>query len=124
VEQAGLFNKACYLKVTTDFRDGKDWSLQVEESPIETNLKGVEVLELMNKYKWEHIDFLKIDIEGAERYLFQDDMYAGRFLSKVKMISIEIHDEYNIEQRILEILKANHFTYVKSGEITFAIRQK
>ena len=121
VEQAGLFNKACYLKVSTDFRDGKDWSLQVEESPRETDLMGVEVQQLMDKYNWEHIDFFKIDIEGAERYLFADEAYAGDFLRKVKMISIEIHDEYKIENRILEILKANQFTFKKSGEITLGI---
>ena len=121
VEQAGLFNKACYLKVSTGFRDGKDWSLQVEESAGKTDLKGVEVQALMDKYKWTHIDFFKIDIEGAERYLFADEAYAANFLSKVKMISIEIHDEYNIEQRILDILKANHFTSRKSGEITMGI---
>jgi FkbM family methyltransferase len=121
VEQAGLFNKACYLTVSTDFRDGKDWSLQVEESNGETDLKGVEVQELMDKYEWDHVDFFKIDIEGAERYLFADEAYASHFLRKVKMISIEIHDEYKIEHRILEILKANHFTYRKSGEITLGI---
>lgn len=121
VEQAGLFNKACYLKVSSDFRDGKDWSLQVEESPTVTGLKAVEVTQLVEKNNWKQIDFLKIDIEGAERYLFADDEYARAFLEKVRMISIEIHHEYGVEERILQILKDNHFSTHQTGEITLGV---
>ncbi|HUR10512.1 MAG TPA: FkbM family methyltransferase [Flavitalea sp.] len=121
VEQAGLFNKPCHLKVSSDFRDGKEWSLQVEESATVTGLEAVEVSQIRIKNGWKQIDFLKIDIEGAERYLFADESYARGFLEKVRMISIEIHHEYGIEKRILQILKDNHFSYEQTGEITLGV---
>jgi len=123
IEIAGLFNKTAYLRITTGFRDGKDWSLQIEESETPTNLKSVEILQLIKKYEWDIIDFLKIDIEGAERYLFSDADYAGMFLQKVRVIAIEIHDEYLIRNQIVRILEENNFKLSESGEITVGINK-
>lgn len=38
------------------------------------------------------IDILKMDIEGGERYLFNEQ--AHEWLSKVKILMIELHDRY------------------------------
>lgn len=119
--KAGLHNKSCYLKVNRNFRDGKDWSIQVEEAESVTDLKGVEIGDIVESSHWNSIDFLKIDIEGGERHLFADKQYASSFLKKVRIISIEIHEEYNIESRILGTLKENGFSYFQTGEITIGI---
>ena len=65
----------------------------------------------------ETIEFLKIDIEGAEAEVIQD---CGKNLKKVKNIFIEYHSYLNHEQhldKILKILTENNFRYfIKSDE--------
>jgi FkbM family methyltransferase len=124
IEKAGLFNKSCYLSISTDFRDGKDWSLRVEESAVRTDIKGLEVLDILQKYAWEGIDFFKIDIEGSERFLFEDERYASRFLEKVGLISIEIHDEFNLSGKIEKTLADNNYDRFSHGEITVGYNRK
>jgi len=118
IEEAGLYNKSCYLKILKDFRDGRDWSLRIEESEEPTNLRSVELQSLIEKYHWTGIDFCKVDIEGAEKFIFQDKSYADTFLEKVKMISVEIHDEMNVRRGILDSLEENNFEHFDHGELT------
>jgi FkbM family methyltransferase len=118
IEKAGLFNKECYLHIRSDFRDGKEWSLQVEETNEPTDLKGVEIVRTMGKYGWDLIDFMKIDIEGSEKYLFEEDSYVSGFLSKIKLLSIEVHEEYILQKEIEKSLINNSFGHFSHGEIT------
>ncbi len=120
VEKAGLYNKSCYLRVVEDFRDGRDWSLRVVEVQEPTDLKSIELLSLLKKYNWDKIDFCKIDIEGSEHFLFQDNEYARRLLEDVKLMSIEIHDDAGNRQHILEVLNENKFKLFDHGELTIA----
>ncbi|MBI5806997.1 MAG: FkbM family methyltransferase [Ignavibacteriales bacterium] len=45
---------------------------------------------IINDFKIKQIDILKIDIEGAEKYLFSYDQCD--WLNKVKIVIIELHD--------------------------------
>lgn len=51
--------------------------------------------QIMASLRWDHIDLLKIDIEGYERFLLRDN--AG-WLSRVSCIVGEIHDGYDFAQ--------------------------
>jgi FkbM family methyltransferase len=118
IEKAGLFNKSCYLTVKRDFRDGRDWSLRVEESAHATDLRAIQISEILSKNEWDCIDYLKIDIEGSERCLFEEPGYAKNFLEKIKLISIEIHDESESRNLILDSFSDNNLEYFSHGEIT------
>ena len=118
LEKAGLYHKSCYLQLSTDFRDGKEWSLRVEESASPTDLQAIEVLDLLAKYHWDHVDFFKIDIEGSEKYLFGNRDYAASFMQKVRLISIEVHEEFIPGEEIASVLAENAFDSFTHGEIT------
>jgi len=72
-------------------------------------------------YKWTHIDILKIDIEGAERFVFANKESAEKFLPLVKFIVLEIHDEYNIRDSTCSLLAKFNFSFFESGEFTIAV---
>ena len=55
-------------------------------------VEAVTIDELMQDESIEHIDILKVDIEGGEIDLFRNP----DFLSKVDLLMIELHDEYSI----------------------------
>jgi len=69
------------------------------------------------------IDILKIDVEGAEKVLFEDIKYATQFLKKVKFIAIEIHDELDLRTKIYHAFRINNYFYYNSGELTIAVNR-
>lgn len=123
-EQAGIHNKQCFLKTDQQFRDGMEWSVQIVESTENTDLRSIEISDILNKYHIDTLDVLKLDIEGAERFLFEDEQYASDFLQKVNIIAIELHDEYHVADAILNIIQKNNFDLVKFGEMYVGAKRK
>lgn len=111
------------LKTNADFRDGKDWAITVTETEEKTDLQSVSIPQLMNLYSFKEIDILKIDIEGAERFLFLEENDLD-YLNRTKTIIIEIHDEFDCREMIYEVLKKYNFLIIDVGESTLAINKK
>ena len=118
----GIWSHRCNLKVDRSFRDNREWSIRVEESDTDTGLKGTHLLDILSDYAIEKIDLCKIDIEGAERYLFADEAGAATWLSKVQVLAIEIHDEYVSREELYRILRANGFTWSEFNDLTIACK--
>ena len=114
----GVWNKNKNLSVNRNFRDGNDWSVNVTESEIPTELKGFTIPWLMEQLNFDFIDILKIDIEGSEKQLFSDALLAKEFLSKTKYICIEIHDEFKCRDQINECLAENNFEFFLKDGLT------
>lgn len=67
------------------------WAFQVEQASAEsTAVPGFTIRHLMDTYGIDRIDLLKIDIEGAERFVFEADT---SWLSNVRVMAVELHDE-------------------------------
>lgn len=65
----------------------------------------------LSDYLTERIDFLKMDIEGAEHEVLPS---ISNNLKNVKFLFLEVHLEYNTSQKlenILSILRSNGFVY-------------
>lgn len=100
------------------YRDGGEWSIQVQSAmagaePVEATTMGA----LMSDFQLESIDLLKIDIEGAERHLFEDDR-AAAWLRRVKTIAIELHDPES-RQAFARAVAPLGGQSVQYGEVTF-----
>ncbi|RYM33916.1 FkbM family methyltransferase [Brumimicrobium glaciale] len=122
--QKGLWSKDTYLKADYSFRDKQDWSFRLEETNNEAEklFETISVESLIETHKWETIDLFKIDIEGGEKELFQNEDEL-KWLDKVKVFAIEIHDEFHCREDIEAILKKNNFTLFYSGELTIGINK-
>jgi FkbM family methyltransferase len=120
--EGGAWNKNTMLNLNRDFRDGKEWSINLSENQ-NGNIKGYSIKDIIDQYDTP-IDILKIDIEGAEKILFEDSIYAFGFLEKVKCIALEIHDEYECREMIYNTLKLNGFIYFDTKETTIAVNRK
>jgi FkbM family methyltransferase len=121
--KGGLWSKNTNLRIVNDFRDQKDWSIRVEETNEEGDLKAFSVNYLITKNKFETIDILKIDIEGSEKEVFTGFGADVSFLALTKCIAIEIHDEFDCREDIYEILKEYNFDFFESGELTIGINR-
>ena len=105
------------------FKGGEDWSktfIPSDQFNNGTKIKGITIHELMTKYHLTTIDLLKIDIEGAERFIF-DKKNNLSFLTQTKVIAIEIHDEFNKRTDIYNILKNYGFLIFETGELSIGI---
>ncbi|MBC6112174.1 FkbM family methyltransferase [Pedobacter fastidiosus] len=120
----GVWGKKAFLKITKDFRDGESWSFSLVEVKEErdSDVTAITLSQLINQYNIQTIDILKIDIEGAERYLFENDEETAFFLSRTKCIAIEIHDEYESREMITSKLLKNGFKLQNSGELTMGYK--
>jgi FkbM family methyltransferase len=121
--QAGVWSKNTYLNIISDFRGHYDWSYRVVEAEKVTDLEAFSIQHLIEKFKWDIIDILKMDIEGSEKEVFTNPKSDVSFLAITKCIAIEIHDEFDCREAIYEILKSYGFTLFNSGELTIGINQ-
>lgn len=121
--KGGVWSKNTNLTIVNDFRDQKDWSIRVEETNEEGDLKAFSIPHLMKVYQFETIDILKIDVEGSEKEIFTGDSADVSFLAKTKCIALEIHDEFNCRAAINAILTQYGFNCFESGELTIGINQ-
>jgi hypothetical protein len=55
----------------------------------------VTIESLVERTGWTWIDFVKMDIEGAERMVLRD---AGRWAARVGCISVEVHPPYSVDE--------------------------
>ena len=119
-----LWYKEEALFIDFGFRDGKDWSRAVSNNPVSSTIevKGFPIESIIERFDINIIDILKIDIEGSEAKIF-DQQYDMSFLRKVRLVAIEIHDEFKCRNSIYEILIANNFKIFNVGELTIGINQ-
>ena len=117
----GLWVDDSPLKIGRNFGDKREWSFTVEpvrESPI----YGITIPAIMQEYSMPRIDILKIDIEGAERFIFETNILKS-FLHKVRYIVMEIHKNQfsGLDQKIYKLLTDFGFDYTPCGpELTIA----
>ncbi|MDB5205617.1 MAG: hypothetical protein JWR72_692 [Flavisolibacter sp.] len=116
-EQTGIWNKKARLYFDRSFRDGKEWSITVTETPNRGPfIESLSINDIVDKYDLKTIDLLKIDIEGSEKQVFLDNDCSLDFLNKTRYIAIELHHEVLKENKIEKILFEKGFLLKKSGE--------
>jgi hypothetical protein len=84
------------------YADVRAFSRGLAVQPIESarNMRVTRVLPaysvpyLMEWHGMQHIDYLKIDIETGERYLFSAKSLATGWLATVTCVSIELHEHF------------------------------
>jgi len=74
---------------------GSSWGGHLNSDDLSAiNVRCYTMNEIMEYYEINHIDILKVDIEGVEKILFQNNC---DWLKKVRFIIVELHDEYSLE---------------------------
>ena len=122
-----LVNKALWenstdkLSISNNFGDGQFWSKSVVKNHSKQNvIPTVSLSDLIKQYfPTEHLDILKLDIEGSENVLFRSDDFIRTIKEKVRFMSLEIHDELDCRSFITHLLEKNNFEILNVGETTF-----
>lgn len=110
------------FKIQRDFRDKMDWAITTKEDS-DGEIISITVDEIIGDNNLEYISLFKIDIEGAERFIFKKDNDLS-FLQKVQIIAIEIHDEFQVREEIYNILRVKGFFLFETGETTIGLNKE
>lgn len=78
-------------KITIKNPDSLAASYMVQADQTST-IDGITIQSLLEDRKWEKVDILKMDIEGAEKEIFSA---PTDWLKQVRLLIIELHDNYN-----------------------------
>ncbi|WP_298343659.1 FkbM family methyltransferase [uncultured Algibacter sp.] len=109
------------FQLNTKFRDAKDWAIMTKQD-VNGKVEGITIGEIISENNLSYITLIKIDIEGAERFIFDNDSDLS-FLKITKLIAIEIHDEFNIREKIYVILKEYGYYLFETGELTVGVNK-
>lgn len=121
--RGGVWSHNSWLNIDNTFRDGLEWSRRLQLAENERgDIPVYSINHILAEKQWESIDLLKMDIEGAEEAIFSESSDLS-FLSKIKVITIEVHDMFEVGHRIVERLHAYNFKLYFSGELTIGIKK-
>ena len=103
------------------------WGYTITDSN-ESNSSKVEMVEclrlttLMNRLDIDHIDILKLDVEGAEKEIFES---CGDWVNKVDVIVVELHDRLRPGcAGAFEAATAGFGQFAQNGEKVTAYRNR
>jgi FkbM family methyltransferase len=103
-------------RLSEDFTPGNDWSAQFIEDHGQGNgvdpgqtVEGIEIWGLLEKTGFQRVDFLKMDIEGAEAALLRDQRFKLFLQERVQRIAIEVHQAFMAPREAVEILESLGF---------------
>lgn len=114
-------SKGIKYNLDREFRDGKDWGITTTENE-KGIIDGITIQEIIEENKLSYITLLKIDIEGAERFILTKENDLS-FLDITYVLAVEIHDEFNCRENIYELLKSKGFILLESRELTIALNK-
>ncbi len=114
--KAGVWNKSTNLIIEDKGYGHYGYTVKESNKKTENSILSIGVNEIIKENNLEQIDILKIDIEGAEKELFEEN-YSS-WLPKVKVIIIEFHDRMkpNCAKTFFKALINYNFEFSLKGE--------
>jgi FkbM family methyltransferase len=108
--QKGLFNKKSFFRIENPYNATNSFAIKEVTSGENYDIESITIDEILNSTKADSIDILKIDIEGAEKDLFEKNY--ENWLPKVKIIMVETHDRI-IPKCSYSVMKAvNDYNFI------------
>lgn len=116
--QKGLFNKKAFFKIEDPFHATNSFVIKEVAKGEKYDVESITIDEIMTTSKIETIDILKIDIEGAEKDLFEKNY--ENWLPKVKIIMVETHDRMipNCSYAVMKAVNEYNFILYTTTEGT------
>jgi FkbM family methyltransferase len=67
------------------------WGNFISEEGNGPEIPAFTIEQILSTYNLSHVDLLKVDVEGAEKYIFDD----GQFMRQVSFAIVELHGDYD-----------------------------
>lgn len=123
---AGVSSGTGWLIPAEKKRKGEEWSrifTYSSSKDADDAIPAFSIEEMMQQEGWDFVDFLKMDIEGAEHPIFRSIGDQGSFLDRIGIIALEIHGNTQDRNFVMEKLRRHSFILIQSREITIGIKR-
>jgi FkbM family methyltransferase len=108
--EKALYNKKSFFKIEDPYNATNSFQIKEVLENEQYDIESVTLDEIIATKNWVSIDILKIDIEGAEKQLFESNY--ENWLPKTKVIMIETHDRM-IPKCSYTVMKAlNEYNFI------------
>jgi FkbM family methyltransferase len=121
--QKGLWPRDCRLRVFQAAASNEAFRVEeVDGDPLPGDVQAISVPSILREFSIPEIDILKLDIEGAEYYVFDES--CRQWVDKVKVFIFECpdNDHPGAAFRIFEAVAKYHFNCFIQGENLVLIR--
>lgn len=120
---AGLWSNECSLRIADSSVGTSSFSVSETVHTDPNYVPGYGVADLMRLLGRDEIDFLKIDIEGAEKQVFSSGFTS--WIDRVRVIAIELHDRLvpGCRQIVEDAILGGGFTKTQCGEYAVFFRR-
>jgi FkbM family methyltransferase len=121
--QKGLWSHDCWLRVFQPGTSNEAFRVEeVEGDPLPGDVEAISIPSIMAQFGFAEIDILKLDIEGAEYYVF--DQSCRQWVDKVRVFIFECpdNDRPGSAFRIFSALAGLPFNCFIQGENLILIR--
>ncbi len=88
--QRGIWKSNTYIKIIDSEVGCNAFTVTESDHEDATAIKAVGIFNLMAEFNFPKIDILKLDIEGSEKEVFEENFET--WLPKTKILIIELHD--------------------------------
>jgi FkbM family methyltransferase len=119
-QQCGIWKNNTHLKIENADAGNNAFTVTETEEATGETIQAVTILHLMEKYNMPYIDILKLDIEGSEKEVFEENF--DTWLPKTKVLIIELHDEMKKGSSSAVFNAVNQFNFsfsIKGENIIF-----
>ena len=88
--RAGIWSHPAILSVIDEGKGNNSFTVTEILSSQADSINAISIYDIMQERSWDTIDILKLDIEGAEKNVFESGY--EQWLPKVKVLIVELHD--------------------------------
>jgi len=121
--QAALWNRPTSLKIENP--TDEKWAFRIAEESTggSSEVRAITMDEVIASIGSNQVDILKLDIEGAEKELFESG--CDSWLGRVKTIIIELHDRLRpgCAASFYRAIRPYNFTQFQRGEHVIVVRR-
>jgi FkbM family methyltransferase len=112
----GLWPTKGYLKIIDNGQEKYGFITKIVKKNEKYDVEVITINDLMKKYNITKIDILKLDIEGAEKELFEENY--DNWLDKTEILIIELHEKMKrgCEKAFYSAIKKYDLDIQESGE--------
>jgi FkbM family methyltransferase len=113
---AALWNRKTSLAISNPHAEKNAFRIQAAAATDNSNIPALSPADIMETTGFPRLDILKLDIEGAEKELFEEN--SGLWLDKTDVIIIELHDwiRNGCAASFYKAITPYGFSQINSGE--------
>ncbi|MEO5947153.1 MAG: FkbM family methyltransferase [Chitinophagaceae bacterium] len=114
--KAGVWNKKAFLVIKDNGGGNNAFTVEEVSAENESTIKAFSIAAIMQQNGWHQIDFLKMDIEGSEKIVFESDFES--WLPFTRVLVIELHERMvpGCSAAVFSALNKYQFSWVEKGE--------